>query len=179
MTAPLSSVRRTPSAARLGSVKYFGKGVPISSCAGVARHAAHGLVHIGDVQHRIDGDQAVERGFDQAAVVGALFRQLGLQPGLIGDVAGAGENAAHVAGRVPENRGIERHLQLPPVARGQRQNVVGDDALLEGLVHAGSGAVGIDEVVGERRADQLLARDSRTCGTFARSRPRSCPPDRP
>ena len=76
---------------------------------------------------------------------------------MLGDVAGAGEDAAHGAGRILEDRGVERYLQVSAIAGGQRQHVVGHDAALEGLVDTGRGPLRIHEVVGERRADELLA----------------------
>ena len=39
--------------------------------------------------------------------------------------ANPGENAAHLASRVPEHQGVERHAQIPFVAEPQRQHVVG------------------------------------------------------
>ena len=133
----------------------------------VTRHAAHGLVDVGDVQVRIDRDEAVQGGLDEAPVIGPLFRELGLQAGLLGDVAGAGEDAVDVAGGIFEDRGVEGDHQSLSVPGGQGEDVVGDHALFEGLFHPGVGAVAVHEIVDKRRADQLLpgvARHAGTCG---------------
>ena len=124
--------------------------------AGVAGHAAHGFVHVGDVQHRIDGDQAVQRGLDEAAVVGPLFDELALEAGLLRDVPGAGEYPAHGAQGVLEDRGIERDDELPAVPGGHGEGVVRDDALVEGLFHSGIRPVAVHEVVDEGGARELL-----------------------
>ena len=126
--------------------------------ARVARHAAHLLVDVGDEAFRVHRDQAVHRGLDQAAQVGLLLTQLLLQPDAVGDVPRRGEDPFHRTRGVLEHRGVERHLQQAPRARDQAERVLGHHALVEGLLHAGPRPLLLGEVVGERRADQLLAR---------------------
>ena len=126
--------------------------------ARITRHAAHGVVDVGDVEHRIDRDQAVQRRFDQAAVVGPFVAQLALQARLLGDVAGGGENAAHHAGRVAKHRGVERDVDAPGMRGVHPQHVIGDDAVVKGFLHAKGGALRVEEVIGERGADQVFAR---------------------
>ncbi len=121
-------------------------------------HLAHLLVHVGDGQHRIDHDETVERRLDQASVVSALAQELGLQHSLVGDVAGRGENAAHVARVVTEDRGVHGHLQ--PLSRPgeQREYIVLHRALVESFLDAGGGPLRLDEIGGKGRAEQVLAR---------------------
>ena len=98
----------------------------------VARHAGDldgGLVDVGDLAVRADGDERVEAGLDQAAGVlrGLLLRR---------HVAGGGEDAEHVAASVLVDRGVVENVGelAVPVADGER--IVGDEALLEDLLVA-------------------------------------------
>ena len=72
------------------------------------------LVDVGDDAVRRDGEQGIGGGFDEGAIVGLLIGQLALQARLLGDVAGAGEDALDLAVAGTEDRGIERDRRLAP-----------------------------------------------------------------
>ena len=76
----------------------------------------------------IDRDQAVDRALDQAAQIVLLFAQLLFQTDAIRNIAGGGEDAAHVAQGIAEDRCVERDLQQPPGAGDERERILGDHA---------------------------------------------------
>ncbi len=125
--------------------------------ARIPRHAAHGLVDVGDAQDRVHGNEAVQGSFDQAAVVGPLLPELRLQPRLLGDVASRGENTPDVSRGVFEDRSVERDAHGSAATPRQREDVVGDHAFIESFLDSRGGAFRVLKIIGEGRADQLLA----------------------
>src|SRR5439155_14605459 len=91
----------------------------------------HLLVHVRDNELRIDGDEGVDRGLDQAAVVVLGLSDLALQLLLFRDVAGRGEHAFQLPVSSLEGRRIVRHDGLPPGNRLQGEFVVRDSVLGE------------------------------------------------
>ena len=56
---------------------------------------------------RIDNDQSVDRGLDQASQVGLLLAQLFFESNPVGNVAGRGEDSPHAAIGILKYRGVE------------------------------------------------------------------------
>ena len=76
---------------------------------------AHAGINVADDAVGRHRDQAVDRRFDQAPVVGLRVAQLAFQRFLFGDVARRGEHALQPVLAVMEGRGVVRHHRLAPV----------------------------------------------------------------
>ncbi len=79
-----------------------------------------GLVHVGDLAFRADGDQRVHARFDQAP---RILRRLLLR----GDITRGGEHPQHVAAGVLVHRGVVQHIGLSSLGMPDGQRIVGDE----------------------------------------------------
>ena len=72
------------------------------------------VVDVGDEALRVHRDQALDRGFNQAAQVGLLLAKLLFEPNTVGDVARGGKYSLRLAFGIAVHRRVERHMQQAP-----------------------------------------------------------------
>ncbi len=140
---------------RIGEV--IGKRSADQFRASVSAHLADSIVHIGDDVLRIDGDQSVNRRFNQAPEIGLLLAQLLFEFLLFGDVARRGEDALQLSFAVIKGRRIVRDYCLTAILAPRRQLVVRHSPFAQHELDALICAFRVGEVLFEGRAYQLLA----------------------
>jgi hypothetical protein len=106
-----------------------------------------GFVDVRNLSFRTDGDERVQRGFDQAA---GIIRGL-----LLGcNVARGSEDAQDVSAGIFVYRGVIENVGQAACPMPDRQGIVGDEPLGKHLLVAFTGFIGFGKVVGEIRADE-------------------------
>ena len=88
-----------------------------------------------------------------------LLREFAHGPFLHGDVAGGGEYAQHVPGRVLVDRAVVQHIGQRAAGMADGQRVVGDGTLREDLPVRRTRRIGLGEVVREVGPHQFVPRD--------------------
>ncbi len=125
-----------------------------------AGHLLSGLVHVGDLSVRIDGQQRIETGFEQAAVISAgpahgLDRPLQLR-----DIPRRCTDTNHLPRIVPIHRRAVKHRRHMSVAAPNLQPVVLDQAFSEHLLVSRSGPPGVGKIICKVGPNELLAREA-------------------
>ena len=159
---------RSGALSRVGEV--FGKGATDQLIPGDLGETDELLIDIGDHQVWVDGNEGIWRGFDERAVVLLRFVELLTEATLLRDVPGGGEHPSSVALGILEDRRVERDVEQAPLATPQGQLVVGDAPLLQRAAHPVRRLDGVQEIVGERRPNELVAGEPGRSSPSARSR---------
>src|SRR5208337_1041728 len=100
----------------LGLGEVFGEVLADKLGAGVAGDGLGGLVHVGDLAVGADGDQGVEAGLEQAAVVSAGPPQRLLRALPRGDVSAGPDPLAHTAVRLEHRRAASGEVAVLSIA---------------------------------------------------------------